>query len=106
MNGTVALAVPPIKTGLRPSSAVIGAVATDVTNPKTGGRPIMLAIARPYGRAIRAAIAPPPKSPANSFQLYRKRNSRKNYTCVSKGATAGFQGDERQSNSRNEQGYG
>ncbi len=46
-NGTVALAVPPIRTGLRPSSAVIGAVAIDVNRPSAGGRPIRRAIARP-----------------------------------------------------------
>jgi hypothetical protein len=40
-------------------------------------------MAKPYGRAIKAAIAPPPKSPASSFQLYRKRSNRKAYTCVS-----------------------
>ena len=33
MNGTVALAVPPISTGFRPSSAVIGAVRIDVNSP-------------------------------------------------------------------------
>ena len=47
MNGTVALAVPPIRTGLRPSSAMIGAVRIDVNTPSTGGSPISDAIARP-----------------------------------------------------------
>ena len=47
MNGTVALAVPPISTGLRPSAAMMGAVRIDVNTPNTGGRPISDAIARP-----------------------------------------------------------
>ena len=47
MNGTVALAVPPISTGLRPSSAIMGAVRMDVKTPNTGGSPISDAIARP-----------------------------------------------------------
>jgi len=63
INGTVALAVPPIRTGLRPSSAVTGAVTIDVTIPSVGGSPIMDARASPYGRAIRAAINPPETSP-------------------------------------------
>ena len=33
MNGTVALAVPPINTGFRPKSAVMGAVRMDVNSP-------------------------------------------------------------------------
>src|SRR5450432_3120370 len=70
MNGTVALAVPPINAGLRPSRAVIGAVMMDVTSPSTGGRPIMPAMARPYGSAIKAAMKPPCKSPASTRQLY------------------------------------
>ena len=40
MKGTVALAVPPIRTGFRPSSAVMGAVRIDVTTPRIGGKPI------------------------------------------------------------------
>ena len=63
MKGTVALAVPPIRTGLRPSSAMIGAVRIDVKTPRTGGSPIREAIARPYGSAINAAITPPEASP-------------------------------------------
>ena len=47
INGTVALAVPPIKTGLRPSSAITGAVRIDVKTPRTGGNPISEAIANP-----------------------------------------------------------
>ena len=39
MNGTVALAVPPIKTGLRPSSEVTGAVRIEVKSPSSGGKP-------------------------------------------------------------------
>ena len=66
MNGTVALAVPPIRTGLRPSSAVMGAVTIEVTIPNTGGSPIMDARARPYGRAMSAAIKPPDMSPAKA----------------------------------------
>lgn len=69
MNGTVALAVPPIITGLRPNNAVTGAVATEATKPSAGGNPIIAAIAKPYGRAISAAIAPPETSPANARQL-------------------------------------
>ncbi len=41
MKGTVALAVPPISTGLRPSNAVMGAVTMEVTRPSTGGNPII-----------------------------------------------------------------
>ena len=70
MNGTVTLPVPPISIGFRPSSAITGAVSTDVRIPKIGGSPISAAIESPYGRAIKAAIAPPPQSPRNSFQLY------------------------------------
>ena len=47
MKGTVALAVPPISTGLRPSMAVIGALTMDVTRPRTGGNPIREAMAKP-----------------------------------------------------------
>ena len=47
MKGTVALAVPPIKTGFRPSSAVMGAVRIEVITPKIGGNPIKAAIERP-----------------------------------------------------------
>ena len=47
MNGTVALAVPPIKTGLRPKSDVTGAVRIDVKRPSSGGRPISRARASP-----------------------------------------------------------
>jgi hypothetical protein len=47
MKGTVALAVPPIRTGLRPNSAVIGAVRIEVTTPNIGGNPIKAAIERP-----------------------------------------------------------
>jgi hypothetical protein len=47
MKGTVALAVPPIKTGLRPSKAMTGAVKMDVNTPRTGGKPISDAIASP-----------------------------------------------------------
>ena len=47
MNGTVALAVPPINTGLRPSAAIMGAVRMDVKTPNTGGSPISDAMARP-----------------------------------------------------------
>ena len=70
MNGTVALAVPPISTGLRPSAAITGAVRMDVKTPSTGGSPISEAIARPYGSAISAAIAPPEQSPRNPAQPY------------------------------------
>ncbi len=51
MKGTVALAVPPISNGFRPSNAVRGAVATEVTSPGTGGNPVRLAIARKRGRS-------------------------------------------------------
>ncbi len=47
MNGTVALAVPPISTGLRPSRAMTGAVRIDVKIPRTGGSPISDAKAKP-----------------------------------------------------------
>ena len=47
MKGTVALAVPPIRTGLRPSNAMTGAVTMDVKTPRTGGSPISDAIASP-----------------------------------------------------------
>ena len=47
MNGTVALAVPPIKTGLRPRSDVTGAVRMDVKRPSSGGSPISFARANP-----------------------------------------------------------
>src|SRR5579863_96778 len=72
MNGTVALAVPPIRTGFLPRNAVTGAVITEVRTPSTGGRPIRAAMERPYGRAISAAITPPKQSPANNRQLYRR----------------------------------
>jgi len=43
-NRTVALAVPPMRTGLRPKGgAVIGAVAVKLPRPGTGGRPIIFA---------------------------------------------------------------
>ena len=66
--GTVALAVPPIKTGLRPSNDVTGAVNIDVNSPIWGGSPIIRARAKPYGSATNAAIAPPIASPARSCQ--------------------------------------
>ncbi len=47
MNGTVTLDVPPIRTGLRPNTAVIGAVRIDVKRPNSAGRPISRASARP-----------------------------------------------------------
>ena len=47
MKGTVALAVPPISTGLRPSTAVIGELTMEVTRPRTGGNPIIEAKAKP-----------------------------------------------------------
>ena len=47
MNGTVALAVPPISTGFRPNAAMMGAVRIDVKTPNTGGRPMSDAMARP-----------------------------------------------------------
>ena len=47
MKGTVALAVPPIRTGFRPKSAITGAVRIEVNTPSTGGRPISEAMARP-----------------------------------------------------------
>ena len=47
IKGTVALAVPPIRTGFRPNSAVMGAVRIEVTTPKIGGNPIKAAIERP-----------------------------------------------------------
>ena len=68
MNGTVALAVPPTSTGLRPKNAMIGAVRIDVKTPSTGGSPIKEAIASPYGSAIKAAITPPEQSPKNPPQ--------------------------------------
>jgi hypothetical protein len=49
---------------------VIGAVAIDVTTPSIGGKPIMAASANPYGKAIKAAMAPPDKSPAKFRKLY------------------------------------
>jgi hypothetical protein len=67
MKGTVALAVPPIRTGLRPNRAITGAVRMDVKTPKTGGKPISEAMASPYGKAINAAIRPPEQSPTNWF---------------------------------------
>ncbi len=65
MKGIVALPVPPISTGLRPSNAVPGAVRIDVKTPNTGGSPIAAAIAKPYGKAMRAAISPPQASPSS-----------------------------------------
>ena len=47
MNGTVALAVPPIRTGFLPSIAVIGAVKIEVATPRIGGNPIRVAIESP-----------------------------------------------------------
>jgi hypothetical protein len=70
MNGTVALAVPPMRTGFLPSRAVAGAVTIEVNKPSTGGNPISEAIAKPYGIAISAAMIPPQTSPASEFQLY------------------------------------
>src|SRR5579859_7432832 len=70
MNGTVALAVPPINTGLRPKSDVTGAVTIDVKRPSSGGSPISFARANPYGSATNAAITPPSASPARSCQPY------------------------------------
>src|SRR4051812_27891190 len=75
IKGTVALAVPPMRTGFRPKRAVMGAVVTEVTRPRTGGRPIKLAIANPYGSAMSAAMAPPERSPAKIRQLYGIRES-------------------------------
>jgi hypothetical protein len=40
MNGTVALAVPPMSTGFLPSTAVTGAVRIEVNNPSAGGKPM------------------------------------------------------------------
>src|SRR5271169_2295647 len=70
MKGTVALEVPPISTGFRPSSAQMGAARREVYRPRIGGRPIREAMASPYGSAIRAAIAPPNRSPRNNCPLY------------------------------------
>ena len=47
INGTVALAVPPISTGLRPISEITGAVRIEVKMPSTGGNPMAVASARP-----------------------------------------------------------
>ena len=47
IKGTVTLAVPPIKTGFRPSTAVTGAVRIEVITPNIGGRCIRVAIERP-----------------------------------------------------------
>ena len=47
MKGTVTDDAPPMSTGLRPSSAVIGAVRMEVNNPSIGGRPMSDAIAKP-----------------------------------------------------------
>ena len=46
-KGTVALAVPPMRRGLRPRSAVTGPVRIEVKIPRTGGNPIRDAIANP-----------------------------------------------------------
>src|SRR5690349_16594690 len=70
MKGTVALAVPPIRTGLRPSRAVIGAVRIEVTTPRMGGRPISAALESHKGSALRAAMRPPAQSPRNVSQSY------------------------------------
>jgi hypothetical protein len=63
MKGTVALAVPPISTGLRPIRLMMGAVRIEVKIPSTGGRPMAEARAKPYGNAMSAAIKPPAQSP-------------------------------------------
>jgi hypothetical protein len=47
MNGTVALAVPPIKSELRPSKTATGVEMTEVKIPRIGGNPINAAIERP-----------------------------------------------------------
>jgi hypothetical protein len=47
---------------------MMGAVRIEVNTPSTGGKPIREAIARPYGSAIKAAIAPPEQSPRNPVQ--------------------------------------
>src|SRR3954451_21308977 len=64
-----------MRTGFRPKRAVMGAVVPEVTRPRTGGRPIKLAIANPYGSAMSAAMAPPERSPAKIRQLYGIRES-------------------------------
>src|SRR5579864_3543364 len=69
-NGTVTDDAPPISTGFRPSSAVMGAVRIEVNSPSIGGSPISDAIASPYGRAISAARKPPPASPQKAPQVY------------------------------------
>ena len=46
-NGTVTEDAPPIRTGLRPNTAVIGAVRMEVNRPRIGGSPISDAIASP-----------------------------------------------------------
>jgi hypothetical protein len=38
--------------------------------PSTGGSPIKDAIAKPYGKAINAAMSPPEQSPSNPDQPY------------------------------------
>ena len=68
MKGTVALAVPPISTGLRPIRQITGAVRIEVKIPSTGGNPMAEASASPYGSAISAAIRPPAQSPRNRSQ--------------------------------------
>src|ERR1035437_10164587 len=70
MKKIVTLLVPPMSRGLRPRMTVTGAVITDVRTPSMGGSPMAVAIARPYGSAIKAAITPPKQSPANNRQLY------------------------------------
>lgn len=67
-KGTVTVDGPPIKTGLRPSSAVKGAVMIELNSPNSGGNPISAAIANPYGRAMSAAISPPKPSPQRCRQ--------------------------------------
>ncbi len=72
MKKIVTLLVPPMSKGFRPRSTVMGAVITDVSTPSIGGSPMAVAIARPYGSAMSAAITPPKQSPANNRQLYRR----------------------------------
>ena len=47
INGTVALAVPPISSELRPSRTTNGVERMDVKTPRMGGRPIKAAIESP-----------------------------------------------------------
>ena len=46
-KGTVTVDGPPIKTGLRPSSAVAGAEMMELNKPNSGGNPMSAAIASP-----------------------------------------------------------